>query len=158
MLPFVILSVLGLAWASQLDTVSIPAHRKLLQLNAPSTVFNRLQYNDAWLNGGWFAETSIGEPPQALEVLLDTGSSDMWAPAAQATKCREHHCVGGTCKCIPCALTAMAYSAWSPVKYLITSCLVVFLSDMVQSILAIQALSRMLSFRNRSRFVTRTGV
>lgn len=98
MIPFTTLSLLGLSSASHLDIVSIPAYRKALQLNVPDTFSHSLNYNDTWLAGGWFIELEVGEPPQPLEVLIDTGSSDLWFPAIQAKKCREHLCVGGACE------------------------------------------------------------
>ncbi|KAM0722909.1 hypothetical protein Q7P37_001107 [Cladosporium fusiforme] len=91
MLFLLTLGLLGLASANHLDTISIPAHRKTLQRNTPATLFNRLEYNGTLLAGGWFAGIDVGEPPQYMELAIDTGSSDMWIPAAQAKQCRERH-------------------------------------------------------------------
>lgn len=100
MFLLIILGLLGFTCASRLDTVSIPAYRKTLQQNAPATIQHMLRYNDTWLHGGWFTEIGVGEPPQYLELLIDTGSSDLWIPAAQADTCHAGHCMGGSCKYI----------------------------------------------------------
>ncbi|KAJ9633644.1 hypothetical protein H2204_006850 [Knufia peltigerae] len=46
----------------------------------------------------YWLDLTIGTPPQKFKLQLDTGSSDLWVPAANATACVRHHrtsCPGG---------------------------------------------------------------
>lgn len=57
-------------------------------------------YN-ARMQGLYFANVSIGTPPQPLSLQIDTGSSDLWVPSAMSDFCRERRkrCPAGTCQC-----------------------------------------------------------
>ncbi|GLE05090.1 hypothetical protein PINS_up014074 [Pythium insidiosum] len=41
-------------------------------------------------NYQYFADISLGTPPQTFSVLLDTGSSDAWVPAESCAACGQH--------------------------------------------------------------------
>lgn len=64
-----------------------------------TTVLSPLHLNDKWIvSGGYFLDIDLGTLPQRLEVLLDTGSSDLFVPSAKASGCLDHHCPGGSCE------------------------------------------------------------
>ena len=55
-----------------------------------------LEFNHYWVDSGaYFIELDVGTPPQTLEVLVDTGSSDLFFPASNATPCVKGNCPGG---------------------------------------------------------------
>lgn len=46
---------------------------------------------------GYFVDVAIGTPPQKIQLLLDTGSSDIWVPGA--SQCRNKTiCPYGSCR------------------------------------------------------------
>ncbi len=56
---------------------------------------------NARTQGLYFANVSVGTPGQALQLQIDTGSSDVWVPAAEAALCgdaRAGGCPNGQCE------------------------------------------------------------
>ncbi|CAM9376205.1 unnamed protein product, partial [Discosporangium mesarthrocarpum] len=43
-----------------------------------------------YYNNQYVGMLGIGTPPQALSVVLDTGSSDLWVPGQGCTACGNH--------------------------------------------------------------------
>lgn len=46
----------------------------------------------------YYADVTIGTPGQALKLVVDTGSSDVWAVASSASICSTKGCPQGTCE------------------------------------------------------------
>jgi hypothetical protein len=47
----------------------------------------------------YYADVTIGTPPQSLKLIVDTGSSDVWAVSSTAPLCKTAgNCADGTCK------------------------------------------------------------
>jgi Eukaryotic aspartyl protease len=45
----------------------------------------------------YLVNVTVGTPPQALSLQLDTGSSDIWLPSAQSSACAlSHRCLEGS--------------------------------------------------------------
>ncbi|KAI1361817.1 aspartic peptidase domain-containing protein [Xylaria arbuscula] len=47
------------------------------------------------MRGGYFASCTVGTPAQELTLQLDTGSSDIWVPATEASVCQDTSDGGG---------------------------------------------------------------
>ncbi|KAK2623820.1 hypothetical protein QTJ16_007001 [Diplocarpon rosae] len=61
----------------------------------------RADLTNARTQGLYFANVSVGTPGQALQLQIDTGSSDVWVPAAEAELCgnkKEGGCPNGKCE------------------------------------------------------------
>ncbi|KAK0304973.1 hypothetical protein LTR01_007179 [Friedmanniomyces endolithicus] len=78
-------------------TVGFSMTRRQLSQNA-SVALRPLTYNNKWLpgEGGYLIDVDIGTPPQHFELLLDTGSSNLFVASAQAAPCLNYYCPGGS--------------------------------------------------------------
>lgn len=75
-------------------------------INSRATVLQQL--DNSRLRGSYYANITVGTPPQAISVILDTGSSDLWVLAKKADVCLDPSkieqlpgdvgCIGGTCE------------------------------------------------------------
>lgn len=67
------------------------------QLRRRSTVTEQL--GNAQSLGLYYANVSVGTPPQQLAIQIDTGSSDVWFASSKASLCRiQRGCDGGACE------------------------------------------------------------
>lgn len=94
------LSFLGFTTCETLNTIRVPAYRKVLNANS-SVLKLPVTYNERFTSGQWFTKLSLGTPPQTVEVLLDTGSSDLWVPSVELSDCLQSECPGGSCEFSP---------------------------------------------------------
>ncbi|KAI0410038.1 aspartic peptidase domain-containing protein [Xylaria palmicola] len=70
-----------------------PAHK--LSRRADDTV-EEIITNEK-MRGGYFASCTVGTPPQNVTLQLDTGSSDIWVPASNASICEQRSSQSGGC-------------------------------------------------------------
>jgi hypothetical protein len=67
------------------------------------------QLNNNLTGGGYYAEVSLGTPPQPVTLIVDTGSSDVWVLDSEADLCTDEAmqemyyggCIA-TCECAIC--------------------------------------------------------
>lgn len=65
-------------------------------VSSDEAVNSQLDFHTDWLDqGGYFITIDVGTPPQSFDVLVDTGSSDLFVPSATAANCLKGNCPGG---------------------------------------------------------------
>ncbi|KAM0461874.1 hypothetical protein ACHAPV_002629 [Trichoderma viride] len=87
-------SLAGLVAAGTVSAgvVSVPFEKRFLDSNPLPSLLRRdgtvaLDALNNITGGGYYAEFSIGTPPQKLSFMLDTGSSDTWVNSVDADLC-----------------------------------------------------------------------
>lgn len=70
----------------------------------------------------YYAAVEVGTPPQKISLVVDTGSSDVWVVAAEASICTEssNACALGTCKYFCSSLSGVR--GYSGNVYVLNSC------------------------------------
>ncbi|KAK3629704.1 hypothetical protein LTR56_017136 [Elasticomyces elasticus] len=67
------------------------------QSRRDDSLLRPLPFNDHWISqGGYFIDVDIGTPPQHFQVLIDTGSSNLFVADSQAPPCQQYNCPGGS--------------------------------------------------------------
>ena len=92
----VVLTLTGSAWAGvvQLDVARRGTPEGLSRRSESFTtnVMNNIS------DQAYMATVKVGTPPQTVTLQLDTGSSDTWVPATNASVCNGGGCYYGSCK------------------------------------------------------------
>jgi hypothetical protein len=97
-LPLVSADTLLWGISKNTDAQEAQLARRSLELQGRADTVN-VGLGNAVQAGLYFANISVGSPGQPLQVQIDTGSSDLWVPSAQAVMCQSRRgCAGGTCK------------------------------------------------------------
>lgn len=81
-------------------------HLARRDIHSRATVLQVL--DNSHLRGSYYANITVGTPPQPISVIVDTGSSDLWVLAKTANVCLDPSiiqqlpgdvgCYGGTCE------------------------------------------------------------
>lgn len=89
-------SLAGLVAASTVSAgvVSVDFEKRFLDSNPLPSLLRRdgtvaLDALNNLTGGGYYAEFSVGTPPQKLSFMLDTGSSDTWVNSVDADLCTD---------------------------------------------------------------------
>ncbi|KAL7910116.1 putative aspartic endopeptidase [Trichoderma velutinum] len=90
------ISLAGLVAAGTVSAaiVAVPIEKRYLSSDPSPSLLRRdgsisLDALNNITGGGYYADFSIGTPPQKLSFLLDTGSSDTWVNSVEADLCTE---------------------------------------------------------------------
>lgn len=76
-----------------LDRRAAPVSKLARRQNSDGSVDAVLSQNQ---RAEYLVNITVGTPPQKLSVTLDTGSSDLWIPAASAPLCKKGSCDFGS--------------------------------------------------------------
>jgi len=97
-------SLLSLTSASGTLQLGITAKREVdpspqlrRRAGTSGTVTASLSENPQFVQ--YYADVTMGTPPQSVKLIVDTGSSDVWAVSSTAALCKAAGgCPDGTCK------------------------------------------------------------
>jgi hypothetical protein len=110
------MGLLSLATANGVLQLGIEGKREvgrsplLRKRDTSGTVQTSLSENNLFVT--YYANITIGKPPQNIRLIVDTGSSDIWAVSSGASICAEQAgCPGGSCS-LPHILKTRRNSCW----------------------------------------------
>lgn len=93
-LQYASLAGLVAAGTASAGVVSVPFEKRFLDSNPLPPLLRRdgtvsLDALNNITGGGYYAQFSVGTPPQKLSFMLDTGSSDTWVNSVDADLCTD---------------------------------------------------------------------
>ena len=85
--------------SSKVVPMKFSKHKRSPNLEKRNTL--SVNVGNAFQNGLYYVNASIGTPPQEVKLQIDTGSSDVWMFGPRSCDTESSDCLGGGCECKP---------------------------------------------------------